>query len=348
MTARARTILALTGAAATVLASSACTPGGTADSGKPTIVTSTNAWGSVARAVAGDDVEVKSIISDPAADPHSYEGSPRDAAKLSDADLVVFNGGGYDDFVEQILSANDQQKPTVKAMDSEHGSQAGGEGGHDHGGHDHGGGAHESDEHGGNEPEEHEHGAHQHGSHQHGGHQHSANEHAWYDLHAVGHVADHIADELGRIQPDKAAKFHQSAERFHSETDGLQERVQDIAARQEGKKVIVTEPVAHYLIEQSRLEDITPQSFVNAVESENDPSAASVAELQDSVNSRQAAAMVYNPQTESRVTQGIRDAAMRNGTPIVEMTETLPPGKTYQQWMSDQISALDGALGTRP
>jgi zinc/manganese transport system substrate-binding protein len=166
-------------------------------------------------------------------------------------------------------------------------------------------------------------------------------------MHAVGHVADHIADELGRAQPEKAADFHRSAEQFRSELDGLQGRVQDIAARQQGKKVLVTEPVAHYLIEQSRLEDITPQSFVNAVEAENDPSAASVAEIQNAVNSRQAAAMVYNPQTESRVTQGIRDAALRNGTPVVEMTETLPPGKTYQQWMSDQISALDGALGQR-
>lgn len=334
MTARARTILALTGAAATALATSACSPGGTADSGKPTIVTSTNAWAGVARAVAGDAAEVKPIIDDPGADPHSYEGSPRDAAKLSDADLVVFNGGGYDDFVEQMLSGTGEQKPTVRAMDSEHGDQSGGAG------HEHGGDQHE-EQHGG-----HQHGDHQHG-HQHGGHQHSANEHAWYDMHAVGHVADHIADELGRVQPEQAADFHRSAEQFRSELGGLQGRVQDIAARQQGKKVLVTEPVAHYLIEQSRLEDITPQSFVNAVEAENDPSAASVAEIQDAVNSRQAAAMVYNPQTESRVTQGIRDAALRNGTPVVEMTETLPPDKTYQQWMSDQISALDGALGQR-
>ena len=214
--------------------------------------------------MAGDAVEVKPIIDDPSADPHSYEGSPRDAAKLSDADLVVFNGGGYDDFVEQILSGSGEQKPTVKAMDSEHGDQASGEAeGHEHG----------SDQQEGDQQENDQQEGHQHGAHQHEGHQHSSNEHAWYDMHAVGHVADRIADQLGRVQPEKAADFHRSAEQFRSELGGLQGRVQDIAARQQGKKVIVTEPVAHYLIEQSRLEDITPQSFVNAVESENDPSA---------------------------------------------------------------------------
>ena len=38
-----------------------------------TVVASTTVWGSVARAVAGDAADVKSIISDPSADPHSYE-----------------------------------------------------------------------------------------------------------------------------------------------------------------------------------------------------------------------------------------------------------------------------------
>ncbi|MDD7967361.1 metal ABC transporter solute-binding protein, Zn/Mn family [Actinomycetospora lemnae] len=71
-----------------------------------TVVATTNVWGSVASAIAGPGVEVRSIIQDPAADPHSYESTPADAAALANADLIVVNGGHYDDWVEQILASD--------------------------------------------------------------------------------------------------------------------------------------------------------------------------------------------------------------------------------------------------
>ncbi len=80
-----------------------------------TVVTSTDVWASVARAVAGDGAEVKSIINDPSADPHAYESKPADAAEVTNADLVVFNGGGYDEFMPEILQpAGD--KTTIEAF----------------------------------------------------------------------------------------------------------------------------------------------------------------------------------------------------------------------------------------
>lgn len=266
----------------------------------PKIVASTSAWGSIAQAVGGNDVQVDSIVSDPSADPHSYESSPRDAAKLSDADLVITNGGGYDEFVDKVLASDDKQKPTVQAVQSEHEQPEPGE--------------------------------------------HSPNEHVWYDLHAVQEVSDHIADELAKISPDKAARFHQSAARFHTDTDGLQAKIAQIKQQAQGKKVIATEPVAHYLVEAAGLEDITPEEFVHATEAENDPSPESVAQLQDALNSHQAAAVVFNPQTESAVTKQVRDTAQRDQIPVVNMTETLPRGKTYLQWMDEQITSLGTAL----
>ncbi len=88
---------------AAVAALSACGPSpGRSD--KVSVVASTSVWGSVAAAVGGDFVQVRSIIDDPAQDPHSYDASPADAAALSDAQLVVYNGGGYDGFVETVLA----------------------------------------------------------------------------------------------------------------------------------------------------------------------------------------------------------------------------------------------------
>src|SRR5215475_10891750 len=82
--------------------------------GTPSVVASTNVWGSVASAVAGDHTPVKSIISNPADDPHSFEASPADAAAITDASLVVYNGGGYDHWVDDVLASH-HDVPAVNA-----------------------------------------------------------------------------------------------------------------------------------------------------------------------------------------------------------------------------------------
>ena len=67
------------------------------------VVASTNVYGSIARAIGGDRVTVKSIIDSPDADPHEYEASPADAAAVGGAAIVVVNGGGYDDFAGKLV-----------------------------------------------------------------------------------------------------------------------------------------------------------------------------------------------------------------------------------------------------
>ncbi len=78
------------------------------------VVASTDVWGSVARAVTGRHVAVSSILSGADADPHSYQASPTDAAAIADAALVVYNGGGYDPWVDQVLAGH----PAVQSVDA--------------------------------------------------------------------------------------------------------------------------------------------------------------------------------------------------------------------------------------
>ena len=67
-------------------------------SGKLQIVASTNIWGDIASTVGGELVEVTSIIDSVKKDPHSYEATARDQLAVEKANLVIANGGGYDDF----------------------------------------------------------------------------------------------------------------------------------------------------------------------------------------------------------------------------------------------------------
>lgn len=77
------------------------------------IVASTNVYGDIAATIGGDAVDVTSVISDPSADPHSYEANAQTQLALSKADIVIENGGGYDDFVDTMLDATSNTDVTV-------------------------------------------------------------------------------------------------------------------------------------------------------------------------------------------------------------------------------------------
>lgn len=77
------------------------------------IVASTNVYGSIASSVAGDHANVVSIIDGSNQDPHSYEADARVQLELSRADIVIENGGGYDDFVDTLLAGADNPDATV-------------------------------------------------------------------------------------------------------------------------------------------------------------------------------------------------------------------------------------------
>jgi zinc/manganese transport system substrate-binding protein len=98
------------------LAAAGCSSGGEAAGGashRVKVVAAENFWGDIASQVGGGNASVTSIISDPTADPHQYESDARDAAAVADADLVIVNGAGYDDFVSKLLSSTSHKGRVV-------------------------------------------------------------------------------------------------------------------------------------------------------------------------------------------------------------------------------------------
>jgi len=55
--------------------------------------------------IGGPHVQVTSILSSPAADPHLYESDVASALAVAEAQLVIANGAGYDAFMSQLLGA---------------------------------------------------------------------------------------------------------------------------------------------------------------------------------------------------------------------------------------------------
>lgn len=60
------------------------------------VAASVNQWGTVAKALGGDNVNVTGIINSTNVDAHDYEPTTSDIAKLQKAQVIIVNGAGYD------------------------------------------------------------------------------------------------------------------------------------------------------------------------------------------------------------------------------------------------------------
>lgn len=268
--------------------------GGSNDDGRPTVVASTDVWGDIAAAVAGPDAAVRSLITDPSADPHSHETSAVESAALSDADLVLYNGGGYDRFAEKAVAGTDKRTVDAFALRPD-----------------------QSDD----------------------------NEHVWYDVRTVDVVADRIAAQLGELDPGKAAAYAERATTFKNRLAAVTAITGALAAEHPKTPVLQTEPLAHYLLVATGADDRTPHEFQEAIEQETDPAPAAVAATQDLLTGKRVRALIYNVQTEDKITKDLRATARSAGVAVVEVTETLPDGVDYIQWQTKNAQALAAALG---
>jgi zinc/manganese transport system substrate-binding protein len=88
----------------------------TGPTGVVKVLATTNVWGDIAKQLGGDWVEVTVILDDPMQDPHSYEASARDQLAVNDAELIVMNGGGYDEFMHTLIDSADTAKLVVEAV----------------------------------------------------------------------------------------------------------------------------------------------------------------------------------------------------------------------------------------
>ncbi|PTT63370.1 metal ABC transporter solute-binding protein, Zn/Mn family [Arthrobacter sp. HMWF013] len=311
----------------------ACSPGnGTApassgtdtSSGALSVVASTNVYADIVRSVGGDKVSVGSIINQAGQDPHSYEATAQDRLLVSKADLVIENGGGYDDFLHKL--ADDSNIPHSSIVTAvEVSGLAPEETGTETPAAVESGASTESDD------------GH---SHVHG----EFNEHVWYSVDAMGKLADSIAAKLGEQDPASAALFTANAATFKTAAGELTGKLAALKANGAGAPVAVTEPVPVYLLEAAGLENRTPEDYTAAIEEGSDVPPAVLKAATDLAGSKEIRFLAYNLQTEGPQTEALKKAAESAGVPVIDFSETLPEGKTYLEWMTDNVENVSNVL----
>lgn len=285
------------------------------------IVASTNVYGEIAQQIGGEHVSITSIIDSPDQDPHDYAATPRDQLAVSEAALVIENGGHYDEYMERLLgSADNADVVVLNTVDisglDDHAAETTEAPATDAAAHD-----------------DHDHAA-----------EGSFNEHVWYDVTTMGLLAERIAAELSTLDPANATAYAANAATFATGIDGLKAKEATMQSAVAGKGVAVTEPVPLYLLEAIGLDNKTPAAFTEAVELGTDASPQVLNETMALLSSGAVALLVFNEQTAGPQTDALVAEATAMNVPMIGVTETLPVGQTYLDWMNATLDAINAAL----
>jgi zinc/manganese transport system substrate-binding protein len=173
-----------------------------------------------------------------------------------------------------------------------------------------------------------------------------ANPHLWYNPSAVTTVADAVTAELAKLSSSAATYFAGQRSAFSADLKPYTDLIAKIKAEASGKSYAATESVFDYMAAALGLVNKTPGGYQRAVTNETDPSPADIEAFRTALAHRQINVLIYNTQTQGSVPEEIRAAAEQAGVPIVNVTETVAPGKkSFQSWQFDQLDRLAKALG---
>jgi zinc/manganese transport system substrate-binding protein len=174
------------------------------------------------------------------------------------------------------------------------------------------------------------------------------NPHFWYNPDYVNRVAAQIEQDLISIDPANVDDYRRRYQTVQASLAQYQNFIQSIRQRFHGTKVAATEDIFLYLGKAAGLDVISPPAFMQAVAEGIDPPVQSVIEFQNQLKSKEPAVLVYNQQTVTPLTEGLKKMAAQEGIPIVGITETVQPANaSFEDWMGAEVAALQNALNTK-
>lgn len=77
------------------------------------IVAAENMYGDIAKQLGGKYVQVTNILQNPNQDPHFFSASPTTAKAIAEANIIIYNGAGYDTWMEKLIDVAPKNKINV-------------------------------------------------------------------------------------------------------------------------------------------------------------------------------------------------------------------------------------------
>lgn len=339
---------------------------------KVSVVATFSILADMVQTVGGDRVAVHTLVGR-SGDPHVYQPTPADARAVTEADVVVVNGLGFEGFLERLVEAAGFEGPVIVASRGVEPIAASGDG-HHHGsgeGHheEHQDVAHDEEHHEDvhddhAHDEEHHEGAHD--EHAHDGEHHDdgpdgheaatagetpdvhsgeADPHAWQSLAAARSYVRTIAEGLSAVDPQGASVYAANRDAYITQLDALEsDLLRALSALPPERRTVVTSHDAFGYFEAAYgIRFLSPQG----VSTDSEASARDVAALIRQIDREGIDAVFVESVTDARLMEEIAaETGVRVGGVLFSDSLSGPdgPAPTYLAMMRHNITALMEAL----
>ncbi len=306
------------------LASCSSSSSPAADSGKLSVVATTNIVADVVRQVGGDLVDVQILLPE-GTDPHSFDPTPQDIAKAADAELIFANGAGLEEFIDDLLESAEAGEKTVEVSDGVELLETDGhddhEEGEDHDDHeegedhdDHEEGEDHDDHEEGEDHDEHEEGEdhdehaededHTHeDEHDHAG----GDPHTWTDPNNVIIWVQNIEAALAAADPSNVEIYAENAAAYIAELKEVDTWIRTEIEKipPENRKIVTDHRLLSYYVDEYGLE--MAGAIIPGYSSLSEPSAQELAKIEDIINELDVQAIfvgkTVNPNLAERIAE---------------------------------------------
>jgi zinc/manganese transport system substrate-binding protein len=169
------------------------------------------------------------------------------------------------------------------------------------------------------------------------------NPHLWYDPATMPAVARAIAAALAKTDPAHAADYQARLAGFLSSLKPIDDKVAAIRKKFGGAPVTASEPVFGYMAGALGL-TMRNERFQLSIMNDTEPAAHDVAAFERDLKEHRVRAMFYNKQASDKIVLHLVDIARAANVPVVGVTELVPAGMSFQDWMLSELADTEKAL----
>jgi zinc/manganese transport system substrate-binding protein len=173
------------------------------------------------------------------------------------------------------------------------------------------------------------------------------NPHLWYDPATMPVYADALAATLSGRDPAHKNDYDQKLRAFLASLQPIRAKIAELHQQYGGIPVTATEPVFGHMSAALGFR-MRNERFQLAVMNNAEPRASDVAAFENDLRSHAVRLLFYNSQATDAAAQRLMRIAGQSRVPAVGVTETEPPGKSYQEWIMGELDAIAAALSKAP
>ena len=332
------------------------------------IVTSLFPYYDMARAVIGDvkGIDLKMIVT-PGQDSHSFEPTPSDVIQMENADVLIYNGGSLETWIDTLLdSLNNKNQIQMKMMDyvdvlneevvegmdtrfDSHDEHSHSEDSHNHKEHSHSEDSYNQEE-GSHSEDSLKHEEHSHDSevsdHEEESHN-ETDEHIWTSPVNEIIMTEKICETLSKALPEEKENFQKNAENYISQLKELDNEFRTIVENAKTKEIIFADkfPLQYFTKEYG----LKYYAAFPGCGSDMEPSAKTIAFLVDKIKEDNIKAVFYLELSSHIVADAIEtDTGAKplqfNSCHNITQKQ-FDSGVTYVDLMKENVNNLKIALG---